>query len=124
MYHGNAILPAGRINPSNPYETNEYGWTDGTIYLVARPGKSKPSLAIMSAGRTVHAEGWGDDRKWVPDEVGYAAEFYHDQTGAQKGRYVVVGIVDWDAACFDRPGYILKVDGINVDKSLPMAVYK
>lgn len=120
MYYGNAILPAGRINPSSPFETNEYDWTNGTVYLLARPGKRKPTLAVMSAGRTAHSE----HGEWVEDGLGYRAEFYHDQTGAQKGEYVVVGIVDFDTAALDMPNYILKSEGTVPDASLSMAVYK
>lgn len=99
-YNGASLLPTGtRANPMT--REGEYMEPDQTLYVLQRLGSNGFTVA-SSFG---HLPDWG---------LNTVHEAYHDQTGAQLGRQIVVGIV--------RPG--LPNQGMVPSQKLPLRVFK
>jgi ureidoglycolate hydrolase len=103
---GAAILPTGtQFNPFRP-ERNEYFDSNEFDYIVAnanRPDR-RPSRVFSSAGDL--GVNW---------DLGTIHETYHDQTGKQGDRYVVVGTVNFKTG--EMRGHV-------PNRSLPYSVFK
>lgn len=88
-YNGWAILPTGEsMNPRYP-GTATYWDKEQVAYVLFKLSdeRTRPTRVVTSFGSA-------DLR------IGDEADFYHDQTGAQLGRYMVVGIADYRTMTF------------------------
>ena len=101
---GAAILPCESM--ANPWDTTtiEYFDAQQVGYILQKPERTRPTRIVMSAGDL--GPGFALDT-WH--------DFYHDQTGAQLGRYQVVGIARYD---------IGQMVGDVPDRALAYAVFK
>jgi hypothetical protein len=82
-YRGTAVLPtATSVNPR--YPVNSYIAGDETLYVMWKTSdtRTRPTRVLASSGPL---PGWKIDSEH---------DLYHDQTGAQMGRYRVVGVKD------------------------------
>lgn len=93
-YSGTAVLPTdSTMNPRQP-SSSPY-CADGLVAYVlwkVSEHRVRPTRVITSAGPMA---GWRIDSEH---------ELYHDQTGAQMGRYKVVGVTDLETG--DEAGYV------------------
>ncbi len=86
-YNGTAVLPVGKsLNPHRPDGTFFYTFgKDLTVYVMWKTSdaRTRPTRVLTSAGPL---PGW---------KINAEFDLYHDQTGAQMGRYKVVGVKDF-----------------------------
>ncbi len=81
-YRGTAVLPTGSsMNPRNPYSSPFFD-SRLVVYVMWKTSdaRTRPTRVLTSSGPL---PGW---------KLNAEFDLYHDQTGAQMGRYKVVGV--------------------------------
>lgn len=99
-YSGSAVLPTGEtLNPRYP-QGSPYYEKDLVVYVMFKTtdARTRPTRVLTS---------WGPLAGWT---LGTLHDLYHDQTGAQLGRYRVVGVKDFASGeqAGDVPDYKIK----------------
>ncbi len=87
-YNGTAVLPTG--DSLNVWRPGLSPWATGVVYVMWKTSdaRTRPTRVITSSGAL---SGW---------KINEEFELYHDQTGAQMGRYKVVGVKDFSTGEF------------------------
>lgn len=99
-YSGTAVLPVGTtLNPRYPQGSTYYD-PSLVVYVMFKTSdtRTRPTRVLTSSGPLV---GW---------TLGSEHDLYHDQTGAQMGRYKVVGVKDFKSGeqAGDIPDFKIK----------------